>query len=304
LRLLKKKKGFAEIKGIAFRKDGKLNFTPKRELICDLDALPFPDRKKTIDYRKNYAMGQWKPAALIQSSRGCSYKCDFCALWQIFDGKYRIRSAAKFADELETISEYYIHFADDNTFQDIKYAENLYKEIKSRNIKKKYKLWGRADTVVKHPDIIEKWKEIGLEFLFIGLESIRNEYLQKNNKKISVEINEKAIKILREIGVEIKPSFIVEQDFTENDFRELSEFIKKNEIKIPYFTILTPMPGTNLFKRREKELVTRDYELFDFFHTVLPTKLPLEEFYQQYYNLYKLAYNFETCSRIFYFNTD
>ncbi len=159
-----------------------------------------------------------------------------------------------------------------------------------RNIKKKYKLWGRTDTVVKNPGIFEKWKEIGMEFLFMGIESVSNEYLKKRNKKNSIETNEKAIKIIQNIGIEIIPSFIIDQDFIKTDFEAIGDYIEKFELKQPVITILTPLPGTELFKRKKKELTTNNYELFDLMNSVLPTKLPLDEFYRHYFNLYKRAY--------------
>ena len=62
----------------------------------------------------------------------------------------------------------------------------------------------------------------------------------------------------------------------------------------PVFTILVPFPGTDLYEQIKDKLITKNYEHFDFFHTVLPTKLPVKEFYTNYLNLYKNAYSNET----------
>ena len=57
------------------------------------------------------------------------------------------------------------------------------------------------------------------------------------------------------------------------------------------FTILTPLPGTDLYHEKKKEMITSDYEHFDFVHSVLPTRLPIEEFYGNFVELYKKCYS-------------
>jgi len=286
-----KKKGFADIKGIAVRNNGKLKFTEPRGNISDLDSLPFPNRMLTKKYRDNYFRGLWKPTASIYSSRGCPFKCDFCAMWKIFNGKFRTRSAKRFVDELETISEKFVNFTDDNSLQNISYAREIYNEIKKRNIKKTYKLYGRSDTIVKHPEIVEEWKSIGMELLLIGLESFNDDYLKARNKNNTAKNNEEAIKILHKNGVEVIAYFLVDPNFTEKDFNDLSNYVENLNLKHSIFTILTPFPGTELYEKRYYEMTTHNYELLDVFHAVLPTKLPLREFYINFINLYKKAYS-------------
>ena len=285
-----KKTGYENIKGIAIRTGSGLKFTKPRTGILDLDSLQFADRQISARYRDKYFRGTWKPAAAIYSSRGCPFRCDFCAMWKVFKGKFRIRTAAKLVDELETINEKFINFSDDNTIQNVKYAEEIYSEIKSRNIKKTYKLYGRSDTIVKHPDIIEKWKSIGMELLLIGLEAFKDSDLKARNKNNTIKNNEEAIKILHKNKVEVVAYFLVDQNFTKEDFRDLSLYVEGMNLSHPVFTVLTPFPGTDLYEKRFKDLTTNNYEMFDIFHSVLPTRMPLPEFYENFINLYRKAY--------------
>jgi len=283
--------GYTHIKGLGLRVDGKFILTGARETIADLNILPFADRKLTSAYRDKYHRGVWKPVASIFSSRGCPFRCDYCAMWKLFKGQFRVREAKNFVDELEMLPEKYISFADDNTLQNITYAESIYSEIKKRNIKKSYKIYGRSDTIVKHPEIVDMWKSIGMELIFIGLEAIKDEDLKNRNKKNTVENNEKAIKILHDKKVEIVGSFLVDQSFTEKDFKDMSEYVISRNLIHPVFTILTPFPGTDLYEKRRHEITTTNFELFDIFHSVLPTKLPLKEFYANFINLYRSSYS-------------
>jgi len=59
----------------------------------------------------------------------------------------------------------------------------------------------------------------------------------------------------------------------------------------PVFTILVPFPGSDLHAARRDEIICHDYRLYDFFHTVMETTLPLEEFYDQFAMLYQRAYD-------------
>jgi len=217
-------------------------------------------------------------------------------MWKVNRGKYRTRSAESVVKELETIPEKYIDFVDDNTLSDVKRAYKLYELIKEKNFKKVYKVYARSDTVAQNPDLIKKWKEIGLELILIGFESFRNEELRKWNKKTNIEQNEEALRILKENNVESAAYFVVDPDFDREDFEELSIYIERKGLTHPIFTIFTPFPGTDIYEEKKKEL-NRNYELFDFYHAVQPTKLPKKDFYRCFVNLYKRAYSFRRLLR-------
>ena len=76
--------------------------------------------------------------------------------------------------------------------------------------------------------------------------------------------------------------FLVRPDFDEQDFEELYEYILDLGIAVPLVTILTPLPGTELFRARRHELLTEDFRLYDLLHPVLPTKLSRRRFYEKY----------------------
>jgi len=280
-----------KINGLALPQEGTLLFNRARKAIADLDKSPFPNRDLTKEYRNHYARGKWRPLASMMTSRGCPFRCDFCAMWKINEGKYRLRSPESVVKELTIIEEKYIDFADDNTLHDLKRAEKIYNLIKEKGIKKTYKLYARSDAVVRQPDIIEKWKEIGMELILIGFESFRDKELQARNKRNTIRNNEEAIHILQENGVEIAAYFLIDPNYTKEDFDALGDYVEKMNLTHPAFTILTPFPGTDLFEKRYNDLVTHNYEKFDFFHSLFPTKLPEEEFYKHLGNLYRRCYS-------------
>jgi radical SAM superfamily enzyme YgiQ (UPF0313 family) len=281
-----------DIKGIAYRdKAGNFKINPRRELM-DLNTLPMPARYLTQKYRNRdqYHRARWRPIDCIISSRGCPFKCKFCGLWKINQGKYRYRNPELIADELETMSDTYISFIDDNTLDNTKNAFQLAEIIKQRQISKKFELYGRSDTIVQHPELVEKWCDVGMELLLVGLESCDNDAIKEMNKHTTTEMNKKAIEICRANGVELAAYLIVDPDFDRDDFKRLGEYVSRNNLTHPVFTILSPFPGTDFYNEVKHKLITQSFELYDFFHTVLPTKLPLDEFYEEFLNLYRNAY--------------
>jgi radical SAM superfamily enzyme YgiQ (UPF0313 family) len=104
-----------------------------------------------------------------------------------------------------------------------------------------------------------------------------------------VKDNARAVKILQRLGIDIYASFIVRPEFDREDFAALRRYCQDLELDFASFAVLTPLPGTDFFEDVEAQLLTRDCAFFDFIHTVLPTTLPLKEFYEEFYQLYAKA---------------
>jgi radical SAM superfamily enzyme YgiQ (UPF0313 family) len=288
------KRNLGEIPGIAYRsKDGDFRVNRDRELM-NLDKLPMPARNLTRLNRDKglYFRGNWRPIDSTITSRGCPYKCTFCGLWKINRSKYRTRTPGLVAEELEAITAPNVTFIDDNTLDHVENASALTDEIKRRGIKKRYELYGRVDTIVRHPDLVEKWRDVGMQLLLVGLEACDDQALEGMRKRTTTEMNRRAIEICNANGVELAAYLIVDPVFDHEDFRHLSEYVEENNLTHPVFTILSPFPGTDLYNMVKENLITEGFELIDFFHTVLPTKLPLDEFYVEFLELYRRAYPF------------
>jgi radical SAM superfamily enzyme YgiQ (UPF0313 family) len=147
----------------------------------------------------------------------------------------------------------------------------------------------RTDIIVKFPHLVEQWKDCGSLAIFLGLESVTDEGLAAVNKKNKACNNVRAIEILKDLGVGFTPNFIVDPAWDREDFARLREWIETMGAYNSGFSILTPLPGTDLWDTVEKQITTRDWEMYDIVHAVLPTKLPLEEFYSEYSALWRHA---------------
>ncbi len=193
-------------------------------------------------------------------------------------------------DELSHIQEQYIDFIDDNSWENTRWMEELCLRIKEAGIRKYYKLYTRSDLVLRRPDLVEKSKAIGLSVVLIGFESFKDEDLQKLNKKNTVSKNIQASKILKEHQIDIIGYFLIDPSYTREDFLRLIDHIKELDIDQPIFSILTPFPGTQLYEEVKDKIITSNYEYFDAMHAIVPTVLPLKEFYGLYKELYRKSY--------------
>lgn len=282
---------FDDIPGVAIPKDNGLFRTEPRP--CDdLDAVPFPDRSSTAPYRAHYHSEWMRPLASIRTSKGCPYRCNFCALWKLTGGRYLRRDPEKIVEELAGIGENFVFFADDESLIDTARMMSLAELIRSSGIKKRYFLYGRADTIARSPRLLKLWRSVGLERVFVGFEFFRDEDLALIHKGSTSYDNEKAAKILADLGIEVYASFIVRPEFRREDFAAFGPYCEKLGLRFATFAVLTPLPGTDLYDEVKDRLITRNYDLFDFLHTLLPTTLPLEDFCEECYRLYKEAIPF------------
>jgi radical SAM superfamily enzyme YgiQ (UPF0313 family) len=275
-------------------KEKKLFFTQQIPFLPDIDSLPFPARHLTDHYRKKYRDQMKNKIAFVLTSRGCPFRCTFCACWKLMNGKYISRDPESVVEEMATLPDDVdlVCFADDNTLHSARRAWRLSELIKEQNIQKRFTMYARADTIIKHPKLIESLKEAGLKYLTLGIESVRDDELGKLNKNCSVQINNEAIRILQKIGVANAAHFIINPDFMEEDFSELFKYVCDMNLFQPIFAVLTPLPGTDLYAQSHDRLFIRDYDFYDFIHSVLPTKLSRKEFYRQLAKIYLKTYSF------------
>jgi radical SAM superfamily enzyme YgiQ (UPF0313 family) len=288
-------RGVEGVNNIALVKDKTLHFTPRVPFDKNLDLLPFPDRRLTLRYRSRYRDSMNNKTGLIMTSRGCPFRCSFCACWKIMEGKYFARSAESVVDEIAAMPDEVdlVCFADDNTLHSIRRAWRLVELVRARGIRKKFMMYARADTIVNNPDLIKALKTIGLDYLLIGIESFKDSELRGLNKKVTSRTNTEALRLLKKIGIRISPHLIVDPGFSRADFRDLLRRVHEMELFRPVFTVLTPLPGTELYEKNAGRLAISDYDYFDFTHSVLPTKLPRREFYREYAKLYSKSYSFK-----------
>ena len=269
-------KNFSNVKGIYYRDNGRINVTPPRPLIKNLDGLPFPARH-LIPF-KEYKTSQSQAGGMI-TSRGCVFNCNYCSSSLIMGKKFRSRSAENVVDELEELVYKYgindIAFLDDIFMLNKRRARAVADEIKNRGLDISFVTSSRVDTV--NPEILECLKSAGMSTLYCGIESGSQRVLDIMGKGITLKQAEDAIKAAKKVDINVLGSFILGYPGeTAQEMDQTIDFSIKLDPDYSQFSILTPFPGTPIYyELKQKGLLgTEDWSKY----TVLDSVVNYEKF--------------------------
>ena len=248
------------------------------ELVHNLDDVN--PARDLLPHRRKYFIGVLDPAASIEFTRGCPWDCVFCSAWTFYGRSYRHRSPEAVVEDLARIQEPGVFIVDDVAFIQAEHGFKIAEGIERRGIKKHYYLETRADVLVRNKEVFRYWKRLGLEYLFLGIEAIDEEGLKAHRKRVTLNKNLEALECARDLGIVAALNVIADPNWDEERFSAVREWALAVP-EIVHLTVKTPYPGTETWHTESRKFSTSDYRLFDVQHAVLPTKLPLEEFYRQ-----------------------
>jgi len=269
------------VKGISYKSNGKIINNPDRELIEDFENIRYPARQFTKNNK--YKMLTVR-IETVETSRGCPYRCKFCITPNFNKGLWRPRPFEKIITELKLISQNRkitdILFVDDNLTVNTKRIEKLCERIieckKNKEINDfRFIAQVRADSIVKAPHMVKKMAEAGFWIVFIGIESVHEKILKDMRKGVVFNTVLKALQILHEYNIIVFGNMIIGLDLnaTEDDIRKEIKFIKKVDVDLISFTLLTPFPGTDTLKELEKKnlVITKDWSKYTLVNPVIKT---------------------------------
>lgn len=236
--------------------------------------------RSLLRHRRKYFIGVLDPCASIEFSRGCPWDCSFCSAWTFYGRSYRVKSTESIIAELEQIKEPGIFIVDDVAFVQAKHGFEIGEAIARKGIKKNYYLETRGDVLLRNTDVFRFWKTIGLKYMFLGVEAIDEEGLKKFRKRVTLSKNFEALECARSLGITVAINLIADPDWDKERFETIRQWCLEIP-EIVNISVNTPYPGTEIWRTESRQLTTRDYRLFDIQHAVLPTKLPLNEFYEE-----------------------
>ena len=230
--------------------------------------------------RRKYYIADMDPCASIEFSRGCPWDCAFCSAWTFYGRSYRLANPEKIMEDLERIKEPNLFVVDDVAFIQAEHSMALGEAIARKGIKKTYYVETRGDVLLRNREVFAFWKKIGLSNMFIGLEAIDAEGLERFRKRTTLSKNFEALELARSMGFQVAINIIADPSWDHERFEVVRQFCMEVP-EIVNLSVFTPYPGTESWHIESRNLITRDYRLFDIQHSVLPTQLPLEEYYQE-----------------------
>jgi len=249
----------------------------------DLATLALPDRSIVARYQKHYCCLNYMPVWTMETARGCSYRCSFCSVWQLYKRTYRCHTPADVRADFEATGRN-VFMVDDLFWADRARSEELGQALLASKERKNWLLvQTRADLVTQNADLLKLWRPLAKNFdIFIGLESHTTSGLNLLKKDAEIDKTIEAVRIARELGFGVTGNFIIDPDFTEADFKGLWDFIEEHRLFRVGFTILTPLPGTAYFEQTKKRLEVFDWNHYDLHHLLWQPRLPVERFWELY----------------------
>ena len=251
---------------------------PPPGFVANLDDLQ--PARDLLRYRRKYFLGTLDPCASIEFSRGCPWDCSFCSAWTFYGRSYRVRSPERIVEDLARMREAGVFIVDDVAFIQERHGFAIGEAIERAGIRKQYYLETRGDVLLRNKAVFEYWTKLGLKTMFLGLEAIDEEGLKRFRKRVSLGKNFEALEFARSLGVNVAINLIADPDWD----RERFAVIRQWALEVPEvvnISVNTPYPGTESWLTEARRLESRDYRLFDIQHAVLPTRLPLAEFYRE-----------------------
>jgi radical SAM superfamily enzyme YgiQ (UPF0313 family) len=264
---LKGRGDFSKIKGLAYREEGVVKKNEARDIIKDLDSLPFPARdllemEKYSPLPNNYKQ---LPLTNMLVSRGCPFHCSFCCK-AIVGRVYRIRSVENVIAEIKELREKYnikeVAFWDDVFTVKRKWVLEFCDRLKEEGIDISWTCESRVNLV--DLELLKKMKEAGCWNIFYGIESGDQQLLDNIDKGIKVEQIRNAVKWAKEAGLEIRGSFMLGlPGETPELARKTIQFAIDLDVDYAQFSVTTPFPGTKLYDDADKfGTLTRDFDRY------------------------------------------
>ena len=240
------------VDGIVFRNNKEIISTKPRDLIKDLDIVPFPDRD-LFPHDKYKGMPLFireKPSFVVITSRGCPYQCAYCSK-DVFRDTYRGRSFKNVCDEIEELISKYgakeIQFYDDEFTMNRKRTMDLCDEMIRRNFKIRWSCIARVDLVDE--ELLLKMKQAGCWLIAYGVESGNQEILDNIKKGYTIKQVISSFEMTRKIGIKILAYFMVGlPGETEETYQETIKLSKKIKPNFAVWSVLVVYPGSRLFK--------------------------------------------------------
>ncbi len=271
-RTLRERRTPSDVLGVTYRDPGGgVVANTRRPLLDNLDYLPWParDQLPMLKYR-DVSLGLPLPSLQMWASRGCPYKCNFCAWPQLMyaSSRYRVREPARVVDEMNAVIEQYgyrsVYFDDDTFNIGKRRILRLCEELRARGPAVPWGIMARGDT--SDEETFEAMATAGLEAVKIGVESAVQELVDRCGKGLDLAMVKESIRICKRLGLRVHLTFTfgLPGETWETAHRTI-QFALEQEPDSVQFSIVTPFPGSAYYQELERQgmLVSRDWALYD-----------------------------------------
>ncbi len=258
------------VKGISFKNENGVVKNSDRPLNEKLDELPLPARDLVDNSKYRLVSFPGQPTAMILTSRGCPFKCTYCATHLFYKHRRNVRSPESVVEELEHIVTTYnirnIFFADDTFNIKESRVVEICNLMRDKNLSINWLCLCRVDTMTE--PMIKAMAEAGCKEILYGIESASPEVLLQTQKNITPEQMERSVSLTINAGIRVSAFFMFgNPGDTLESIRSTSALARKLNPTFASFNIATPDPGTELYESLKERLQNETFEKFDRLNT-------------------------------------
>ncbi len=266
----------------------------------NLDDIPLPRYDLLLEKKIGYMLP-------VQAGRGCPHTCSYCSIACIYKGKYMTRPVDDIMRDILYIKKLgfkRFFLIDDNIASNSKFLFELAKRIKPLQM-----TWASQSTllIAKNDALLKAVSNSGCSILSLGVESLSQKGLNLLNKSwVKVDETEHLLKKIQKAGIIPATEMIIGTDGdTLESIKATADFIIRNKIPIPKFYILTPLPGTDFYKKMKQKgrLLHEDYKKYTAASCVFkPVHISSQDLETSYMRLYQEVYSFKNIFKRTIFN--
>ncbi len=266
----------ARVEGLAFRRQGEIVATAPAPFIKNLDLLPMA--WDLLDWPiYTYRAKHEARLAIVSTSRGCRQNCSFCSQQLFWQRTWRARSAERVVAELELLRDRFgvevAMLADELPTRDRVRWEKILDLMIARKVGVKLLMETRVDDILRDADIMEKYREAGVEHIYVGVEAGSQATLDLFCKGTKVEQSKRAIDLINSADIVSETSFVLGlPDDTPASIAEIVELAKHYDPDMAFFLAIAPWPYADLYAELEPYVASRDYSRYNLVEPVVKPK--------------------------------
>lgn len=285
----------SEVRGIAYRVGNKAIATEPRPFISDLNSLQ--GAWDLIDWEiYSYRPKKGSTLAVVSSSRGCNHRCSFCSQQLFWQRRWRGRSPEAFVLELEYLKQRFgvnvAMIADETPTLSRERWERILNILIEKDMDIDLLMETRVEDVLRDEDILYKYRRAGIVHIYVGVESVRQETLDRFNKDVRVEESKRAIELINQHGIVSETSFVMGMpDETLQSINDTLELAKHYNPDMAFFLAIAPWPYADIYQELEPYIAIKDYSKYNLVEPVVkPQNMSLDELRHQLLRATRLFY--------------
>jgi anaerobic magnesium-protoporphyrin IX monomethyl ester cyclase len=295
VRCINARDDLSKVAGIAYNRDGEPFATPTRPFVHDLDALPTAWDLVDWSIYRFYPMPE-TGLALMSTSRGCDQSCTFCSQQVFWERSWRARSAESVVSEMEMLRDKFgvgvVMFSDETPTLDAARWHKILDLMIERDVGTRVLMETRVDDVLRDEALMPRYKQAGIDHIYVGVERTDQATLDLFKKNTEVEMGRKAIQLINDHEMISETSMVLGLPTdTPETIKATFDLAQHYNPDLAFFLTIAPWPYADMYEDLKPHIISYDYEDYNLVAPVVkPTAMEVDELMTMVIDCYRNFY--------------